>query len=91
MTTVAVLVRPPEPGTALPNPVDAGAVTASEAVDLYTAMVRDVCAAVEASGGDLLVNYRPVAADDPTVRVRTEPGSKNKPSRRVRYCYRRHV
>ena len=66
MTTVAVLVRPPEPGTALPNPVDAGAVTASEAVDLYTAMVRDVCAAVEASGGDLLINYRPVATADPT-------------------------
>ena len=66
MTTVAVLVRPPKPGTVLPNPVDAGAVTAAEAADLYAAMARDICGAVEASGGDLLVNYRPVETDDPT-------------------------
>ncbi|MFC7142601.1 DUF2064 domain-containing protein [Halosimplex aquaticum] len=66
MTTVAVFVRPPEPGTVLESCVDTGAVTAAEAADLYAAMVRDVCAAVEASGGELLVNYRPVNADDPT-------------------------
>jgi glycosyltransferase A (GT-A) superfamily protein (DUF2064 family) len=41
-------------------------VTAEEAADLYAAMARDLCAAVEASGGDLLVNYEPVDADDPT-------------------------
>lgn len=67
MTTVAVFVRPPEPGTVLTSCVDAGAVTAAEAADLYRAMARDVCAAVESSGGDLLVNYRPVEAADPTV------------------------
>ncbi|WP_123534574.1 DUF2064 domain-containing protein [Halosimplex salinum] len=66
MTTVAVLVRPPESGTVLPTLVDAGAVTADEARDLYAAMVRDTCAAVESSGGDLLVNYRPVHAEDET-------------------------
>ncbi|WP_415382023.1 hypothetical protein [Halosimplex sp. TS25] len=66
MTTVAVFVRPPESGTVLRNCVDAGAVTAAEATDLYAAMARDVCAAVEASGAELLVNYRPVNADDPT-------------------------
>lgn len=66
MTTVAVFVRPPESGTVLSNCVDAGAVTTAEATDLYRALTRDVCAAVEASGGDLLVNYRPVNETDPT-------------------------
>jgi len=66
MTTVAVFVRPPESGTVLSNCVDAGAVTSGEATDLYRALTRDVCAAVEASGGDLLVNYRPVNRTDPT-------------------------
>ena len=66
MTTVALLVRPAEPGTVLEPLVDAGAVTADEAVDLYAAMARDVATAVRASGADLLVNYRPVEADDPT-------------------------
>lgn len=66
MTTVAVLVRPPEPGAVLSNCVEAGAVTAEEAATLYGAMARDVCTAVAGSGGDLLVNYRPVEADDET-------------------------
>jgi len=66
MTTVALFVRPAEPGTVLEPLVDAGAVTAAEAVDLYAAMARDVAVAVSASGADLLVNYRPVNADDPT-------------------------
>ncbi|ELZ24509.1 hypothetical protein C475_12245 [Halosimplex carlsbadense 2-9-1] len=66
MTTVALLVRPAEPGTVLEHLVDSGAVTAEEAADLYAAMARDVAVAVRASGADLLVNYRPVDADDPT-------------------------
>lgn len=66
MTTVAVFVRPPEPGSTLTALVDAGAVTADEATDLYRGLARDVCVAVETSGADLLVNYRPVDADDPT-------------------------
>ncbi|WP_459194166.1 DUF2064 domain-containing protein [Halosimplex sp. J119] len=72
MTTVAVFVRPPESGTVLQNCVDAGAVSAAEAADLYAAMVGDVCAAVETSGGELLVNYRPVNADDPTTPTEDE-------------------
>jgi len=66
MTTVAVFVEPPESGVVLPGIVDSGLLTADEATELYGAMARDVCGAVEASGGELLVNYRPVAAEDPT-------------------------
>lgn len=66
MTTVALLVRPPEPGTVLDRLVDSGAVTAEEAGDLYAAMARDVATAVRASGADLLVNYLPAEAEDPT-------------------------
>jgi hypothetical protein len=57
MTTIAVLADPPVEGTVLEPFVD-GPLSAAEAVELYTAMVRDVCRAVEDSGGELLVNYR---------------------------------
>lgn len=61
MTTIAVLADPPRPGDVLPrlapDPLDE-----TEAVDLYTALLRDACLAVERSGGDLLVNFR--APDD---------------------------
>jgi len=60
MTTVAVLVDPSPDRTALPNCVDAGVLSASEAGDLYAGMARDVCRAVEGSGGELLVNYAPL-------------------------------
>ncbi|MFC6973620.1 hypothetical protein ACFQL1_01395 [Halomicroarcula sp. GCM10025709] len=73
MTTVAVLAEPPVEGAVLDSFVD-GPLDAGEAVELYTAMVRDVCRAVEDSGGELLVNYRPaeqVAADvEPEQRLR---------------------
>lgn len=36
-----------------------GPLSPSEATDLYAAMLADVCLAVERSGGELLVNYRP--------------------------------
>jgi len=72
MTTVALLVRPPEPGTVLEPIVDADAVSADEAVDLYAAMARDVAIAVRASGAELLVNYLPADADDPTEPVEDE-------------------
>jgi len=58
MTTVAVLADPPVEGFVLPELAD-GPLDEATAVNLYTAMLRDVCRAVEASGGDLLVNYRP--------------------------------
>ncbi|WP_335999167.1 hypothetical protein [Halorientalis halophila] len=58
MTTVAVLADPPREGLVLPDIVDQTPLSAAEATELYVAMYRDVCRAVEASGGDLLVNYR---------------------------------
>lgn len=62
MTTVAVLARPPREGQVPTGLVDSTPLSAAEAADLYTAMLRDVCRAVEGSGGELLVNYR--AASD---------------------------
>jgi len=58
MTTVAVLADPPIEGFVLPD-LAGGLLDESEATALYTAMLGDVCRAVEASGADLLVNYRP--------------------------------
>jgi hypothetical protein len=59
MTTVAVLVDPPRPGLVLDELAETAPLSAGEAAELYSAMCRDVCRAVEASGGELLVNYRP--------------------------------
>jgi glycosyltransferase A (GT-A) superfamily protein (DUF2064 family) len=58
MTVVCVLCDPPRPGLVLPELVDAG-IDAADAADLYAAMLRDTFVAVDRSGGDLLVNYRP--------------------------------
>ena len=58
MTTVAVLVDPPRPGLVLKSLPDSTPLSTGEAAELYSAMCRDVCRAVEASGGELLVNYR---------------------------------
>lgn len=73
MTTVAVLADPPVDGAVLPALTD-GPLDDSEAAALYTAMLSDVCRAVEASGAELLLNYRPadqVAADvDPEAALR---------------------
>jgi len=57
MTTVAVLADPPVEGFVLPE-LSNGPLDESEATALYTAMLTDVCRAVEASGAELLVNYR---------------------------------
>lgn len=59
MTVVCVLADPPRPGLVLPELVETSPLDAAEAADLYAAALGDVCAAAEASGGDLLVNYRP--------------------------------
>lgn len=59
MTTVAVLCDPPRDGLVLPELPATSPLSESEATTLYTAMLQDVCSAVEASGGELLVNYRP--------------------------------
>jgi len=58
MTTVAVLAAPPVEGAVL-SELAGGPLEESEATALYTAMLTDVCRAVEASGAELLVNYRP--------------------------------
>lgn len=59
MTTVAVLADPPHEGLVLSELYEAGPLSPAEAADLYAAMLADVCLAVERSGGELLVNYRP--------------------------------
>jgi len=58
MTTVVVLADPPRPGLVLPDLVASAPVSESGAADLYAAMLKDVLVAVDAAGGDLLVNYR---------------------------------
>ena len=58
MTTVAVLADPPIEGFVLPELAD-GLLDDAEATTLYAGMLADVCRAVEASGAELLVNYRP--------------------------------
>ena len=75
MTTVAVLADPPVSGAVLPALTD-GPLDDEEATALYTAMLADVCRAVEASGAELLLNYRPADqvpgtdSDDPEAAIR---------------------
>jgi hypothetical protein len=76
MTTVAVLADPPVEGAVLPELVDAGILTAQDAVTLYEAMLVDTVATVAGSGAELLVNYRdgdelPVAVPDAADRVQS--------------------
>jgi glycosyltransferase A (GT-A) superfamily protein (DUF2064 family) len=62
MTTVAMLAAPPQSAAVLPGLWQEGPLDREEAATLYTAMTRDVCRAVAASGADLLVNYRQTEA-----------------------------
>jgi hypothetical protein len=76
MTTVAVLANPPREGAVLQGLVDDDVVTKTGAATLYRAMVADVCEAVQSSGAELLVNYRPadqlpVDVDDPEEALRS--------------------
>ena len=59
MTVVAVLADPPRPGLLLPRLATTSPLSEAEAASLAAAMLKDTLRAVEASGGDLLVNYRP--------------------------------
>jgi glycosyltransferase A (GT-A) superfamily protein (DUF2064 family) len=59
VTVVAVLLDPPRDGLVLPDLTESSPLSPGEATDLYRAMAADVLRAVDASGGDLLVNYRP--------------------------------
>ena len=60
MTVVAVLATPPREGAVLPSLDETAPISAAEAAELYAAMLVDAMATVEASGGELLVNYRAV-------------------------------
>ena len=59
MTVVAVLADPPRPGLTPPRLAETSLLSEEEAAELSAAMLRDTLRAVERSGGDLLVNYRP--------------------------------
>jgi glycosyltransferase A (GT-A) superfamily protein (DUF2064 family) len=58
MTVIAVLAEPPRPGLVLSALPETSPLTADDAAALYAAMLKDICIAVDRSGGDLLVNYR---------------------------------
>jgi hypothetical protein len=64
MTTVAVLADPPAETSALADLTERGVLTAAQTEQLYTATLRDACVAVERSGGELLVNYRPLGESE---------------------------
>jgi hypothetical protein len=58
MTVVAVLAEPPREGHVLQQLAATAPVSQAEAADIYAAALKDVLRAGDASGGDLLVNYR---------------------------------
>lgn len=58
MTTVAVLADPPVEGAVLSS-LTHEPLSATEAVQLYSALLADVCETVQHGEGELLVNYRP--------------------------------
>lgn len=62
MTTVAVLADPPHPETAFPELIETSSLSAESAAALYAALLKDTVLAVERSGGELLINYRPAEA-----------------------------
>lgn len=59
MPTVVVLADPPTPGAVLTDLADSSPLSERDVADLYSAMLADVCAAVQDGAGELLVNYRP--------------------------------
>lgn len=59
MATLAVLADPPVEGFVLPELVESTPLTTADATRLYEAMLTDLCRGIQASSGDLLVNYRP--------------------------------
>jgi hypothetical protein len=59
MTTIAVLADPPREGLVATDLAATSPLTEAEAAEWYAAVLKDVLVAVERSGGDLLVNYRP--------------------------------
>jgi hypothetical protein len=58
MTAVAVLADPPREGLVLPDLPERTPLSAADAVAIYEAAVLDTVAAVQNSGGELILNYR---------------------------------
>ena len=59
MTTIAVLADPPREGLVATDLAATSPLTEAEAAEWYAAVLKDVLVAIDRSGGDLLVNYRP--------------------------------
>lgn len=59
MTTIAVLADPPREGLVATDLAATSPLTEAEAAECYAAMLSDTLDAVDRSGGELLVNYRP--------------------------------
>lgn len=59
MPTVVVLADPPVEGAVLADLAATSPLSPADAARLYEAMLRDVCHAVQAGAGELLVNYPP--------------------------------
>jgi len=59
MTTIAVLADPPRAGLVATDLAATSPLTEAEAAEWYAAVLKDVLVAIDRSGGDLLVNYRP--------------------------------
>jgi len=59
MTTIAVLATPPREGLVATDLAATSPLSAADAAEWYEAVLKDVLAAIDRSGGDLLVNYRP--------------------------------
>jgi hypothetical protein len=58
MATVAVLADPPVEGFVLGDVAESTPLSEREAAQLYSAMLTDVCRAIELGGATLLVNFR---------------------------------
>lgn len=59
MTVIAVLAEPPRERLVLSRLAETTPLSEADAADFYEAMLRDTMLAVDRSGGELLVNYRP--------------------------------
>jgi glycosyltransferase A (GT-A) superfamily protein (DUF2064 family) len=75
MTTIAVLADPPREGLVFDRLVETSPLSPAGAADLYVAAFKDVLRAVDASGGELLVNYRPDDLLPDEFRTGTDPGT----------------
>jgi len=59
MTTIAVLADPPREGLVATDLAATSPLSEAETAEWYAAVLKDILVAVDRSGGDLLVNYRP--------------------------------